>query len=214
METNEIKKIWQTLSNENLIDERIAKENIERIISQKSSSLMTSLTKKLKSDFILNITTVFLLLSVIVIASLILKDRFYSVAIQGLIFIILTISFFVYKALIIKSQINLINTSYNATTILDSLNKVKKVFIKEYRKEATINMIVIGSLTSFANVLLIDNTDLSEFSIFSLTGFIMIFSVLYLVLLPWLSKLIYKKRFSNIVSDIDNSIKELDIEIK
>lgn len=214
METNEFKRIWQALTEQKLVSENLAKENIERIISQKSSSLMTSLTKKLKSDYIINISTVFLLLSVIVIASLILKDRFYSVAIQGLIFIILTISFFVYKALIIKSQINLINTSYNATTILDSLNKVKKVFIKEYRKEATINMIVIGSLTSFANVLLIDNTDLSEFSIFSLTGFIMIFSVLYLVLLPWLSKLIYKKRFSNIVSDIDNSIKELDIEIK
>lgn len=212
METDELKNIWKTLSKQKLINEELAKENIERIISQKSSNLMIGLSKKLKIDYIINVSTVFLLITIIVLFTFILNERYQEVPIQGFVFFLLTIGFFIYRALNIKSQINLINLTYNTSTILESLKRVKNKFIREYRKEATISCIVIGSLTSFANILLIDNTDLSGFTIYSLTGFIMVFSVLYLISLPWLSKLIFRRRFSNIVSDLDNTIQELDME--
>ncbi len=174
------------------------------------------MTKKIKTEYFLNISTTFLILSILTILSIWLNfffvDRFNSVAIQATIFLILTISFFFYKVLNIRSQIHLINISYNTSTVLESLRSAKNKFIKEYRKEATISCIGVGALTSFANVLLIDNTDLSEFSIYSLAGFIMMFSFFYLISLPWLSKLIYRKRFSGIISDIDNAIKELDLD--
>jgi len=213
METNEIKKIWQTLSNENLIDKTIAKENIERIITKKSSNLMIKLSKKLKLDYTFNVSSVFLLIVIIVFYAFFMNHRYQTVPIQGIIFLILTSSYFIYKTLNIKSQINLINSSYNSSTILESFKEVKNKFIKEYKKEATISCIVIGALTSFANVLLIDNTDLSEFTFYSLTGFIMIFSVVYLISLPWLSKFMFRKRFSGIITDIDNSIHELNSNI-
>jgi len=213
METNEIKKIWQTLSNENLIDKSIAKENIERIITKKSSNLMIKLSKKLKLDYTFNVSSVFLLIVIIVFYAFFMNHRYQTVPIQGIIFLILTSSYFIYKTLNIKSQINLINSSYNSSTILESFKEVKNKFIKEYKKEATISCIVIGALTSFANVLLIDNTDLSEFTFYSLTGFIMIFSVVYLISLPWLSKFMFRKRFSGIITDIDNSIHELNSNI-
>ncbi len=54
METNELKKIWQTLSDEKLIDKSIAKENIERIIKLKSSHTIEKLNKKLKFDYLIN----------------------------------------------------------------------------------------------------------------------------------------------------------------
>ena len=55
METNELKKIWQTLSNENLIDKKIAKENIERIIKLKSSKTIERLSKKLRFDYLIKV---------------------------------------------------------------------------------------------------------------------------------------------------------------
>ena len=54
METNELKKIWQTLSDEKLIDKSIAKENIERIIKVKSSKTIEKLNKKLRFDYLIS----------------------------------------------------------------------------------------------------------------------------------------------------------------
>lgn len=53
METNELKRIWQALSEEELVSESLAKENIERLISQKGSNLIISLTKKLRQNIFL-----------------------------------------------------------------------------------------------------------------------------------------------------------------
>ena len=94
METNELKRIWQTLSNEKLIDKSIAKENIERIIKAKSSRTIKKLNKKLQFDFIINVATSILVLAITIFAALYLNQKNQHLPVQGYIFLLLVISYF------------------------------------------------------------------------------------------------------------------------
>jgi len=210
METNELKKLWQTLSNENLIDKSIAKENIERIIKQKSSKTIKKLSKKLRFDYLTNIATAILVLAITVFATLYLNHRDYSLPVQGYIFLILVISFYALKAVSINSKLKLLDLSYNTSSILDSLKKVKTRFKKTSNKESVIIYVSLSLLTVFANFLINVKTDFSNFNINSLQGYVLIFSIGYLVSLPFIGKYYFKKRFSGIISDLNNSIDELN----
>lgn len=212
METNELKKIWQTLSNEKLIDKSIAKENIARIIKLNSSKTIEKLSKKLKSDYLFNITSSLLIIVITIFATLFLNQRNQNLPIQGYIFLILAFSYYALKSASINSKIKLLNISYNTTSVLDSLKKVKVSFEKVSKKESIIIYISISFLTIFANFLINDKTDFLNFNINSLQGFVLIFSICFLISMPWVGKYYFNKRFSGIITDLNNSIEELNSE--
>jgi len=212
MQTNELKKIWQTLSNENLIDKSIAKENIERIIKQENSKLIERLSKKLRFDYLTNIATAILVLVITIFATLYLNHRDQSLPVQGYIFLVLVISFYALKAVSINSKLKLLDLSFNTSSILDSLKKVKTSFEKISTKESVITYVSLSLLTVFANILINDKTDFANFNINSLQGYVLVFSIGYLVSLPFVGKYYFKKRFSGILTDINNSIDELNSE--
>lgn len=209
METNELKNIWQTLSNENLIDKSIARENIERIIQQKNSRTIAKLSKKLRFDYITNIATSILVLAITIFATLYLNHRNHSLPIQGYVFLVLCISFYALKAVSLKSKLNFLNISYTTSPILESLKKIKTRFEKVSTKESVITYLSLIVLTVFGNFLINDKTDFSNFALNSLQGYVLIFSIIYLVSLPFIGKYYFKKRFSGIIADLDNSIEEL-----
>jgi len=213
METNEIKKIWQTLSNENLIDESIAKKNIERIIKLDSSKTIEKMSKKLRFDYLTNIATAILVLVIAIFATIYLNNKSQSLPIQGYAFLLLVISYYSIKAVSINSKLKLLNLSFSTSSILDSLKKVKSRFEKVSTKESVIIYSSLTVLTVFANILINDMTDFSNFSINSLQGYVLIFSIGYLVSLPFVGKYYFNKRFSGIITDIDNSINELNSNI-
>ena len=210
METNELKKIWQTLSNENLIDKSIAKENIERIIKLKSSKTIEKLSKKLRFDYFTNIATAILVLAITVFATLFLNHRNNSLPIQGYVFLVLVISYYALKVVSLNSKLKLLDLSNNTSSILDSLKKVKSRFEKISTKESVIMYVSLTVLTIFANFLINDKTDFSNFNINSLQGYVLIFSIVYLVSLPFVGKYYFNKRFSGIIADLNNSIDELN----
>jgi hypothetical protein len=210
MEANELKKIWQTLSDEKLIDKSIAKENIERIIKLKSSRTIEKLSKKLKSDYLLNIATSLLIVAITIFATLFLNQRNQNLPVQGYIFLVFAFSFYALKAVSINSKIKLLGLTYNTSSILNSLKMVKTRFEKISKKESVIIYISISFLTLFANFLINDKTDFSNFNINSLQGYVLIFSIGYLISLPWVGKYFFNKRFSGIMTDLNNSIEELN----
>ena len=210
METNELKKIWQTLSNENLIDKSIAKENIERIIKLKSSKTIEKLSKKLRFDYFTNITTAILVIAITVFAALFLNHRNHSLPIEGYVFLVLVISYYALKAVSLNSKLKSLDLSNNTSSILNSLKKVKSRFEKISTKESVIMYVSLTVLTIFANFLINNKTDFSNFSINSLQGYVLIFSVIYLVSLPFVGKYYFNRRFSGIIADLNNSIDELN----
>jgi len=209
METNELKRIWQTLSNEKLIDKSIAKENIERIIKAKSSRTIKKLNKKLQFDFIINVATSILVLAITIFATLYLNQKNQHLPVQGYIFLLLVISYYALKAVSLNSKLKLLDISYSTFSILDSLKKVKSKFEKVSRTESVLIYVSLSLLTVFANVLLNYNTDISKFNINSLQGYVLLFSIGYLISLPFIGKYYFNKRFSGIITDLNNSIEEL-----
>lgn len=210
MESNELKKIWQTLSNENLIDKSIAKEHIERIIQQDSSKTITKLSKKIRFDYMTNIAASVLVLVITVFATLFLSHKNQSLPIQGYVFLVLVISYYALKAVSLNSKLKLLNISYNTSSILESLKKVKIRFEKVSTKESLIIYVSLTVMTIFANFLINDKTDFSNFALNSLQGYVLIFSIVYLVSLPFVGKFYFNKRFSGIIADLNNSIDELN----
>jgi CDP-diglyceride synthetase len=209
METNELKRIWQTLSNEKLIDKSIAKENIERIIKAKSSRTIKKLNKKLQFDFIINVATSILVLAITIFATLYLNQKNQHLPVQGYIFLLLVISYYALKAVSLNSKLKLLDISYSTFSILDSLKKVKSKFEKVSKTESVLIYVSLSLLTVFANFILNYNTDISKFSINSLQGYVLLFSIGYLISLPFIGKYYFNKRFSGIIKDLNNSIEEL-----
>jgi hypothetical protein len=214
METSELKQIWQTLAKEKLIDMELAKENIERIITLKSSKTVEKLSKKLKTDYFSNLVTSILIIAITIFATIFLHQRNHQLPIQGYIFLILVFSFYASRSVTLHSKIKLLDLSFPTSSILDSLKKVKMSFEKDSKKENRIIFISLIVLTIYANVLINDKTNMSNFNICSLQGYVLIFSIGYLISLPWVGKFIYKKRFSGIMEDLDTSIQELNTEIE
>jgi hypothetical protein len=210
METNELKRIWQTLSNEKLIDKSIAKENIERIIKEKSSKTIKKLNNKLRFDFLINVATSVLVLVITIFATLYLNQKNQHLPVQGYIFLLLVISYYAFKAVSIKSKLKLLDISYNTCSILESLKKVKSKFDKVSRTESVLIYASLSLFTIFANFLINDNTDFSNYNINSLQGYVLIFSIGYLISLPFIGKYFFNKRFSEILTDLNGSIEDLN----
>lgn len=212
MEANELKNIWQTLSNENLIDKSIAKENIERIIKLRSSKTIERLSHKLRFDYLTHIACAILVFVITIFATLYLNNRNHPLPIQGYVFLVLVISYYALKAASLSSKLKLINISQNTVSILDSLKKIKERFEKVTTKESVIIYVSLSLLTIFANILINDKTDFSNFNINSLQGYVLLFSIGYIISLPFIGKYYFQKRFSGIMADLNNSIDELNSE--
>ena len=212
METDELKKIWKTLAQEKLIGKEIAKEHIEQIIALKSSSIIEKLSKNIRKDYITSIGTATLILAITIFATVFLKIRNSQLPIQGYIFLILCFSFYAFKALHLNSKFKLLHLSFNTSSLLESLQKVKGSFEKISKKEATITYISIALLTIYANVLINDQLKFTSFELFNLQGIVLIFSIVYLVSLNWVGKYIFKKRFSGIIDEINKTIDEINSE--
>ncbi len=212
METNELKNIWLTLAKEKLIEKELARENIRRIITLGSSRTIEKLTKRLKTDYRTNVATSLLIIAITIFASVFLYQRNQQLPVQGYIFLILCFSFYAIKSLNLNAKVKLLNLSFTTSTVLDSLKGVKYKFEKISKKETIITYIAVVLLTIYANILINDKTDFSNFNLHSLQGYVLLFSIVYLIALPWIGKFIFKKRFSGIISDINTSIQDLSSE--
>lgn len=215
METNELKNIWRTLAKEKLIDKEIARENIQRIITLKSSKTVEKLSKKLKFDYWSNIVTALLVVAITIFATVFLHQRSKSLPLEGYLFLALVISFFSFRAITLNTNIHLLSLSFTTSTILDSLRNVKSRFLQIWKKESIVSSIAMIILTVYANIIINTEPDFSSFKILkmnSLQGYVLIFSIVYLISLPWTGKYLFKKKFSGIMNDIDQSIQELNSE--
>lgn len=107
METNELQNIWKTLAEEKLIEKELAEENIERIISLKSSATIAKLNKKLKMDVITNGLAAVFIASATIFVSIFNKIHQHVLPVEALLFLFLTLAFFVFKSLSFYSKLKL-----------------------------------------------------------------------------------------------------------
>jgi len=210
METNELKNIWKTLADKKLIEEELAEENIERIISLKSSNTISRLNKKLKFDFAKNVIAAVFVIGATIFGSIFNHLHNRTMPFEVYAFLLLTLAFFIFLSLNCYSKIKLLKLSDTLSTIKDSLNNAKLSVIKTSKRESVIGYIFFIAIVVYGNVILNEYTDFANFNLNSLQGYVLIFSLISVITMPFTEKIIFRKRFSGIIKDITNSLQELE----
>lgn len=212
METDELKNIWQALAKEKLIGNELAKENIERIINKKNSSLINNLTKKARTDLIMNISSSVFVFGAMILATVVNSQHAAKMPLTAYLFLSLTIFFFAFKAIKTNSRIKLLRLSFTTVSMKDSFEKLRQAFLKIYKEESIFSLVAFLVITLLANIVINEKTDFSNFNIFSLQGFTLIVSIISIIAGPFVEKHLFKKRFSVIFNDIEKNINDLNSE--
>lgn len=210
METDELKYIWKTLADNKLIEKELAEENIERIISLKSSNIIAKLNKKLKIDFAKNGLSAVFILAATIFISIFNKIHQHVLPVEALLFLFLTLAFFVFKSLGFYSKLKSLKISDSTITIREALMNAKKSIEKSSKREKFLTYIFFILMLVYGNILLNAYTDFSNFNVNSLQGYALIFSVISLITMPFTENIIFRKRFSGIINGITNSLSELE----
>lgn len=212
METDELKNIWQALAKEKLIGNELAKENIERIINKKNSSLINNLSKKARTDLIMNISSSVFVFGAMILATVVNSQHAVKMPLTAYLFLSLTIFFFAFKAIKTSSRIKLLRLSFTTVSMKDSFEKLRQAFLKIYKEESIFSLVTFLVITLLANIVINEKTDFSNFNILSLQGFTLIVSIISIIAGPFVEKYLFKKRFSVIFNDIEKNINDLNSE--
>jgi len=218
METIELKKIWNTLAEKQLIDQDLAKENILEIITKEGNGIINRMKRKINSDYNM------LLFSVIATPLLLLFAVFWNNTHPDLntaqelgktyIIIGLLEVLIVFKLIKVVMNRKFLDITFNTGSLKESMEKVQR-YLKAYIKKVRIGELV--TLYSIFTFILIDNfLSIEEFGNlnFSTTGpdtfdsYFMVFAVLMLLAIPSIVKFDLK-RFTKAIQDIDQTLLEL-----
>ncbi len=221
METVELKRIWNTLAEEKLIDKNLAKENILEIITQKGNGVISKLQRKLKLD--INVYVGVVIFIPLVILFLIYRDS------QGLIpktsselggpYLIpcLIEVFMIYALMTIKRNLNFIKKTYNTGTLLESLLNVKSHFQAITKRGfwvGTISMVAILGIVEVDTLMKIGwgkNLNFSSNGPYIFESYFSIFLIILIITIPFIVRKEAQK-YANVLHELDRTIEELNEE--
>jgi hypothetical protein len=216
METDELKKIWNTLAENKLIDKSLAQENILQLITKKGVGLLEKLSRKIWKEIITDIIASALVAAIIVGVFFFQKSQHIEQRVHIVLFVILAYFFFkLYKDIQKYKMLKVIKLtdSIKSSTML-SYNKFKS----QVRQDIIIGISFIMSVNVFAiyvyykafgNIKTIDFTHVNG----QLVGFvILIFLVIFVVIAPWVLKYFYNKKYQLIIDDFESTLNELNSE--
>ena len=218
METNELKKLWKTLAEKQLIDQDLAKENILEIITRKGNGIISKMKRKIKLDYIIHLLAVILIpcLALFVVYWNNIHPDLHSIAqmgraytIIGLIEVLMVFGL----ADAIKNK-KFLDVTFNTGSIKESMEKVRS-YLKAYVRRSKIGgMIAMYLIFTF---ILIDiylkmdgfgNLNFSTTGPYVYDSYFAVFVVLLMIALPTIAKL-GLKRFTQSIRDIEQTLEEL-----
>ena len=216
METDELKKIWNTLAENKLIDKDLAKENILQIISKKGNGIINKMKRKSKIDYFVYLSGLILVPAATLLVQVNLQHPFPSIrSYIGLSFVEL---FLIYMFGNSFKILKFLDYSSNTTSIKEALLKVRSYFEAYLKKVYWVSFLfglsfLIFSLMHF--LIILGGINHFKFSSTGFLGFISYFSILLLVLIiawPFILKIEHNTKFSGLLKDISQTIDELNKE--
>lgn len=218
MESNDLKKMWQTLASHNMVDEKMAEEQILAIISQKGKGFISKLQKKHWLDF-----KVYLILAILVpvIMLFVLYWKNHGRSPEGLLDIqgqylvpFLLEAFLIYVLVRIRMNISFLGTSHNMGSVRQSLIGVRSYFRKLYREGfwiGTISLITILAVYQLHLLKTIGGLQNLNFSFegsYILESWIFIFLLIVMLGIPFMVKSDANK-YRELLNDVDQALAEL-----
>lgn len=221
MKSSDLKSIWQTLASNNIIEERLAEEQILAIISQKGNGVICKLQNKHRLDF-----NVYLAMTILIpiVMIFVLYWKNYSRAPEGLLDVeghylvpMLMEAFMIYALIRIRKNIAFLGTAYNTETLKESLVRVRSYF-KKLSQEGfwigTISLILILAAYQ-VNLLMsiggMENLNFSFQGYYIVESWIFVFMLILMAGIPFIVKADTKK-YRELLDDVDQTLMELSTE--
>jgi len=209
METKDLKNIWNALADNQLVDEKLAKENITEIISEKGKGLFSKMTKKTIFDYWLYLIG---LIAVPLATTMVHLNLMKPLpTIQAYVGIVLVELYLIYMFINARRKLNFIESSSNSLSIKESLiemqKKLKKAINIEYRLGVFFG---IGIILLTIIQLVITGGGLSNIDFTSFPTMIAVLLIATPFILPVLLRYEFKLRYSRITKDIKQTINELE----
>ena len=213
METNELKNIWNTLSENNLVDEQLAKESINKIVKNKGAGLFVKMKKKVLVDYWVYLIG---LIAVPVITTMVHLNLMRPLpTIQADIGIAFVEIYLIYMFVNARRKINFIDYSNNNLAIKEGLISLQEKIRKSISREFKLGILFGFGFISFTILqLFITGGDFTniDFSKFSTMTAVLLIGMLFIF--PYLLKYEFKIRFSGITKDLSHTIDELNSEVE
>jgi hypothetical protein len=211
METNELKNIWNTLAINNLIDKKLAEDNIHQIITKKGLGLISKMKKKIFIDYWVYLTALILVPIVTTIVHLNLMKPLPTIqAYFGIGFVEV---YLIYMFINSLRKIRFLEYSNNSVTIKESLIDLQRSLKKSMLREWWLGLcfgtgLIVLTIIQFS----ITGGGFQFINFSKFTTLLSVFLILMLFVFPFLLKFEFKIKFSEITNDISNTIIELEKE--
>lgn len=216
METDELKKIWNTLAENKLIDKSLAQENILQLIRKKGAGLLDKLSIKIKKEIITDFITSGLVTLIIIGVFIFQKAQPVEKRAHIVLFVIL--AYFIFKLYNDIRKYKMLKVIKLTDSIKESTLLGYKKFRSQLKQDTIIGSTFIFSVNiyaiyiyykAFGNVNAIDFSKING----QLIGFIiLIFLVLLLIISPWFFNYFYKKKYKLVIDDFESTLEELNSE--
>lgn len=214
METNELRNIWQTLANENLIDKQLARENILQLVRKKGVGLIQNLSAKIRHEIIMDLITSFLTLSIfigVMIWQGLSEFRYHFI-------LIIIFGYFIFKLVRDVGKYQMLQTTKLAKSIKDSTLASYQRFTKRMKHDAIIGisfLILVNLYVIYIYYKVFGNYREIDFSSMNTMAFgfvLMIILIGFVLVAPFVIKRFYKKKYQLVINQFEETLKEFEEE--
>jgi hypothetical protein len=216
MDTNELKHIWKTLADKNLVEKELAGENIHRILANRSSGIISRFDKIFNRDIMINWILIVLLVSILIF--LYFFSQTHPVEKKAPFFIVAVLIYFIYKQYRDLLKKHLLTKFFNTKSIRDSLLQVKENMQKTLKLDSWYGIVFLMAANAFAIFVYskwvgsFNEIDFTRIYTNTIAFSLLIFMILFFVTAPWTLRYFGKRKFARVFDDIDNMLAELDEE--
>ena len=214
METNELRNIWQTLADENLIEKELARENILQLLSKKGAGIIQNLTSKIRKEIVLDIITSFLTLAIFI--GVMIWQGFDEFRYHFILVVIF--GYFVFKLTRDISKYQMLQS----TRLTDSIKTSTLDSYKRFKKRVKYDTIIAVSFIIPVNLYVIyiyykvfgnyKEIDFSSMNTMAFGFVLMMILVGFVIVVPFVIKHFYKKKFKNVITQFEDTLKEFEEE--
>lgn len=216
METDELKHIWKTLADKNLVEKELARENIQRILNNRSSGIISKFEKIFNRDILITWVVLGLLTGIFIFLYFFSKDH--PVDPKAPFFILAVFIYFIYKQYRDLSKKRLLTRFFTAESIRNSLQQVKQNMQKALKIDGWYGLLFLMAANAFAIFVYakwvgtFNEIDFTRIYTNTIAFYILIFLVLFFITAPWTLRYFGKRKFARVFRDIDNLLEELNEE--
>lgn len=213
MKTDELKHIWKTLADKNLVEQDLASENIQRILANRRSGIISKLGKIINRDITITWVLMGLLIAILVFLNFFAKTH--PIDPKAPFFILAVLIYFIYKQYRDLSKKRSLSKVISSDSIRDSLLQVKGGMKKSLKTDGRYGLGFLMAANAFAIFVYarwvgtFTEIDFSRFYTNTIALYLLIFLVLFFITAPWTLRYFLKRKFAKVFRDIDGMLAEL-----